>query len=125
MNNIYILKLLYDNNEINDKLLPWHNESFIQTPKNKKSPKCNFENTVTCEQYQIGIAIKCPINGVQIITPFFIHIPYSVCGIWNNGDNNIKLKLYNYCYFTRLASFIIDFDNSYDNSNLNISLFYN
>lgn len=58
------------------------------------------------EEYQSCIVVKCPINIMQFITPFFIHVPYSSCRIFNNGKSFI-LKLNSFCYFTRLASYIL------------------
>ena len=58
------------------------------------------------EEYQVCLAVKCPINKVQFVTPFFIHIPYSSCRIFNNGKSYI-LKLKTFCYFTRLATYVL------------------
>jgi hypothetical protein len=67
------------------------------------------KSTEMIEKYQVGISIKCPINCIQFITPFFIHIPYSNCRIFNDG-HSFKLKLNTFCYYTRLASYILEYE---------------
>lgn len=100
MNCNYILHFTYNNKYINDQLIPF--QEF-----NNSQPHSDI-----LEQYQIGVAITCPSNHVQIITPFFIHIPYSECRLLIIGSEPIKLKLYNYCYHMRLASYIIEDQNN-------------
>jgi len=95
----YILKFEYLPRDINNALIPWHDLMYSINPEINDSIN---------EEFQIGIAIKCNINTVQILTPFFIHILYSKCEILRPGLSSIKLKLNNYCYFNNLASFIID-----------------
>jgi hypothetical protein len=99
MNSQYILKFEYRPRDINDALLPWHNQIYSIDPEINDSIN---------ERFQIGVAIKYDTDKIQILTPFFIHVPYSNCVILRPGLSSIKLKLYNYCYFNNLASFIID-----------------
>jgi len=98
MNSQYILKFEYRPRDINDALLPWHEIYSIDSEINDSIN----------ERFQIGVAIKYDTDKIQILTPFFIHVPYSNCVILRPGLSSIKLKLYNYCYFNNLASFIID-----------------
>jgi hypothetical protein len=95
----YLLKFEYSNNYINDQLLPWKN----QLNKEKSISSDHIE-----EYFQIGTAIKYSNNNIKIITPFFIHIPYSKCSILNT---EITLQLVNYCYFTKIAVYTTNIKN--------------
>jgi hypothetical protein len=101
MEHTYLLKFKYNLNDINNKLIPW-DQVIIQ-------------DSIKIE-YQVGIGIKCKKHYIQFTTPFFIHIPYATCSIWNIESNtNIELKLLKFCYFTRLATYILN-----DKSSTNI-----
>jgi hypothetical protein len=92
----YILKFEYSNKYINNQLLPWKEEL------NKKELTSHNDMNVIL---QIGTAIKYSNNTIKIITPFFIHIPYSKCSILNT---ELTLQLVSYCYFTRVAIYTIN-----------------
>ena len=102
MNTKYILKFNYDPDYIDSNLLPWKDILYKNT-----SSSCSKRELV--EEYQIGICIKSKSNGVEFITPFFIHIPYSECSVLIDGsDIELKLSLHKYCYFTRIAIYKFD-----------------
>jgi len=92
MNNEIVLRFVFSNNDVDDKLLPW--KKYCTEP----------DNTIN-ETYQIGIGIN--YKKKYIITPFSIYMPYAQCFI---SDSNIKLKLDKYCIYTRLAYYIYDND---------------
>jgi len=70
------------------------------------------------EEYQLCVAVKCPQNIIQFVTPFFIYIPYSSCRIWNIDNNkSFKLRLKTFCYFTRLSTYILLQDDNLEYSN--------
>ena len=84
----YILKYTYKKSIIDKHLLPWID---------------NIDDNIIIE-YQIGIALN-----KYIITPFFIYVPYADCSLLDiESGNEIKLELYKYCYFRRIAIYNID-----------------
>ena len=95
----YLLKFEFSNNYIDDQLLPW---------KKQLNKQESIQSDTIIEHYQIGTAIKYSNNTIKIITPFFIHIPYSKCSILNT---EITLQLVSYCYFTRLAVYTTNIKN--------------
>lgn len=143
MTNAYIMQFTYEKQIIDDCLIPWNNILKLEKNvyddnqyknnndnNNKLNNKINELNILDTgwitnkipilknmnneiiEKYQVGISIKCPINGIQFVTPFFIHIPYSTCRIFSNG-RSFKLKLNTFCYYTRLVTYIIEYDDSW------------
>jgi hypothetical protein len=62
----------------------------------------------TFERYQIGVAIKDK-NEFKIVTPFFVHVPYSECSLIDFKSSMVetRLKLIDYCYFSRLATYTV------------------
>jgi len=106
----YLLKFEYSKNYIDDQLLPWKKQL------NKFDPEVSDEII----EYQVGTAIKLQNNIIMIVTPFFIHIPYSKCSILNT---DIILQLYHYCYFTRVAVYTTTIKNiKFNNINLELNL---
>jgi hypothetical protein len=114
----YILKMSYNDKYINNQLLPW--DTLLNDELYDKSNDKLYDKLYNDYDYQIGIAIKNDSNGVCIVSPFDIHFLYAKCELIIKSinldltigpTNSIKLKLYSYCYFQRLATFVIDDDN--------------
>lgn len=104
--NIYLLNFTYSKNNIDKKLIPW--KQFVTTSC------CNNDDEII-NYYQFGVAINNE-GRIRIVTPFFVQMLYSDCNII--GEMNIKLKLINYCYFSRIAIYETDDVNIYlDNVN--------
>jgi hypothetical protein len=115
--NKYILKFTYNTKDIDKNLLPWHNilnnnresASSVQAGSAQSgSAQIDSDQTIV-EEYQIGTVYKSKTNNVEFITPFFIHIPYSECRVLiDESDIELKLVLYKFCYYTRIAVYKFD-----------------
>ena len=109
MINGYLLKFTTLRSVINDHLIPW--KKYLETNRNQHPD----EELI---RYQIGTIFNYN-NNIKIVTPFFVHVPYSDCKLIEiNTLQGYKLKLVKYCYFSRIA--IYEFDCTFDKNNYDI-----
>lgn len=106
----YLLKFNASIKTIDENLVPWKPKFINEISNLTENPhQVNTDlviNNDTIEQYQIGIAIFHQ-QKIKIITPFSICVPYADCILHNY---NIKLKLSDFCYYSRLAYYTLNDD---------------
>lgn len=106
----YLLKFNASIKTVDENLVPWKPKFINEIHDFKENPRpVNTEllvNNDIIEQYQIGLAILHQ-QKIIIITPFSVYFPYAECILC---DYNIKLKLSNFCYYSRLACYTVNDD---------------
>lgn len=103
MNHKYLLKISTSITEVNNYLVPWKVRFNKEVEIFDRPLQENINDII--EQFQIGIAINDHTQNIKIITPFSVNLLFADCIIY---PFNLKLKLCDYCYYSRLASYIFD-----------------